>query len=71
MTRVLGRKQGFQYCCSLWQEKGIYAKWSIVTGSICIKNQLYYFIQHQSPKMKEMVDTQREYGNVAEPLQVL
>ena len=27
--------------------KGIYAKWPIVTGSIRIKNQLYYFIQHQ------------------------
>lgn len=26
---------------------GIYAKWPIFAGSICIKDQLYYFIQHQ------------------------
>lgn len=26
---------------------GIYAKWPLFAGSICIKDQLYYFIQHQ------------------------
>lgn len=61
----------------LMARKDIYAKWPIVTSSICIKDLYKIYISlldlykdlissiilfnTKSPKMKEMVDTQHEY----------
>lgn len=51
--------------------KGIYAKCRILTGSTCIKDELYILFSAKISHDEGSVDTQHKYGNIAEPLQTL